>query len=272
VVVYECQYRVDNHFICAYSIIMSEKNIKLLIEYKGVAFAGWQIQAEQKTIQGAITDAVFKTTGCKVNLTGAGRTDAGVHALGQVANFRIEHDLEPSRYRDALNYYLDDDIRIKESIEVPPGFHARRDARYKRYRYLIGNERSALYRDLRWEYERPINVDLLKKTAGMITGEHDFTPFCVVASRKENNTCNIYSSQWKKVGPLLVYEIRGNRFLHRMVRSLVGAMVNIASLERSHHPENLTLEQFADIIHAPTQQRVVFTAPAQGLYLVSVTY
>ncbi len=250
----------------------TERNIKLLIEYKGTSFAGWQIQAEQKTIQGEITKAIFNTTGCTVSLTAAGRTDAGVHALGQVANFKITHNLEPHRYKDALNYYLDDDIRIKESVEVPLDFHARRDARYKRYRYLLSPERSALYRQLRWEYEHTLDLKLLKQAAGIIIGEHDFAPFCVVASRKENNHCHIYSAKWMQIGPLYVFEIRGNRFLHSMVRSLVGAMVHIATIPRPHHPENLTLEQFADIIHAPTQQRVVFTAPAQGLYLVSVTY
>jgi tRNA pseudouridine38-40 synthase len=251
---------------------MPERNIKLVIEYKGTAFAGWQIQADQRTIQGEITEAIHKTTGLKATLTGAGRTDAGVHALGQVANFIIDHSLDPERYQEALNFYLPADIRIKSSCEVDPGFHARRDAVSKRYRYLLSTERSALYRELRWEHPIALDIDKLKAAAALIVGEHDFAPFCIVASRKENNVCRIESARWRRVGPLLVFEIRGNRFLHGMVRSLVGAMVNVATIEKDDNPHNLTLERFANIINISTKERVVFTAPPQGLYLVSVQY
>ena len=253
-------------------MLMAEKNIKLIVEYKGTDFAGWQVQLNQKTIQGELIEAVLRTTGQQVNVIGAGRTDAGVHALGQTANFRIDHHIEPEKYRDALNYYLPDDIRVRESSEVPLLFHARKSALWKRYRYVIGTQRSALFRDLRWEHEMPLDLELLREAAALVVGEHDFAPFCVVASRKENNACRIDRAEWRRVGPLRVFEIRGNRFLHNMVRSLVGAMVNLASADRDRHPENLTLDRFADIIEAPTGHRVVFTAPPQGLYLVSVHY
>ena len=251
---------------------MSERNIKLVIEYEGTAFAGWQYQPQQRTVQGEIIQAIFRVTDQRVPLIGAGRTDAGVHALGQVANFKIDHKLEAERFRDAINYYLPDDIRIKESSEVDHGFHATRDARFRRYRYLLSDEKSAIYRNLRWENPASIDVDVLREAAAAIVGEHDFSPFCVVASRKEDNTCRIEQSKWRRVGPLLVYEIRGNRFLHSMIRSLVGAMVNIASLKQDANSRNLTLERFRDIISAQTDERVVFTAPAHGLYLVSVEY
>ncbi len=251
---------------------MPEKNIKLTIEYEGSAYAGWQIQDNQRTIQGEIAHAIRQTTGKTVTVTGAGRTDAGVHALGQVANFRINHDLEPSRYAGALNYYLDDDIRVQKSEEVSADFHARKSALSKRYRYLLSTQRSALYKGLRWEYEKTLDFSLLKEAADVIAGKFDFSPFCVVNSRKENNVCWIRESKWIRFGPLLVYEIQGNRFLHHMVRSLVGAMVNLATRNKDRHPENLTLAQFADIIRSASEQRVVFTAPAHGLYLVSVLY
>ncbi|MBU8934245.1 MAG: tRNA pseudouridine(38-40) synthase TruA [candidate division Zixibacteria bacterium] len=251
---------------------MADRNIRLVIEYSGTGYAGWQIQAVERTIQGELTEAILRTTGKKVKLTGAGRTDAGVHALGQVANFRIDHNIEPERYRDALNYYLADDIRVKKSVEVPLDFNARRDALWKRYRYLIGNERSALHRQLRWEYVRDLDYARLQKAAELVTGEHDFSAFCVVASLKEDNRCLIHVARWRKIGPLLVFEVRGNRFLHNMVRILVGAMVNLATVYPDNHRENLTLEGFADILHTPTAQRVVFTAPPQGLYLVTVKY
>jgi tRNA pseudouridine38-40 synthase len=254
------------------TLIMPGKNIKLTIEYNGTTYAGWQVQTSEKTIQGEITEAVFKTTGHRVTLTGAGRTDAGVHALGQVANFTIDHLFEPGRYREALNFYLPDDIRIKDSSQVDLSFHARRDALFKRYRYLISKERSALFRDLRWEHPVELDPNKLKSAAEVIIGEHDFAPFCVVASRKENNVCRIKSAKWRQIGPLLAFEVRGNRFLHGMVRSLVGAMVNVATVAKDTHPRNLTLERFTDIIQRSTNERVVFTAPPQGLYLVSVQY
>jgi tRNA pseudouridine38-40 synthase len=207
-----------------------------------------------------------------VSVIGAGRTDAGVHALGQVANFRIEHALPADRYTEALNFYLPLDIRIRESVQVGDEFHARRDAISKRYRYLISPQKSALYAELRWE--NPIKIDLLKlmEAASMILGEHDFAPFCVVASQKEDNHCLIRMATWRKFGQLYVFEIRGNRFLHGMVRSLVGAMINVATVDSDRNPRNLTLTKLADIINFPPAERVVFTAPPQGLYLVSVQY
>jgi tRNA pseudouridine38-40 synthase len=251
---------------------MTERNIKLVVEYEGTAYSGWQVQPGQDSIQGQLESAVHKVTGRTVSVTGAGRTDAGVHALGQVANFVVEHALEPQRYKDALNYYLPDDIRVKETTEVALDFNARRHAVWKRYRYLIGLEKSAIYRHLRWELTRPILPERLRTAARMIVGEHDFAPFCVVSSRKANNVCVIHSAAWRRIGGLLVFEIRGNRFLHNMVRVLVGAMVNIAEENPDNNKQNLTLERFADIIKAANDNRVVFTAPAQGLYLVSVHY
>ena len=251
---------------------MSERNIKLVIEYQGTGFAGWQYQPNQRTVQGEVIGAIFRVTDQRVPVIGAGRTDAGVHALGQVANFKIDHKLEAGRFRDAINYYLPDDIRIRESSEVDRTFHATRDATFRRYRYLLSNEKSAIYRNLRWENPVSIDVDVLREAAEAVLGEHDFSPFCVVASRKEDNTCRIERSEWQRIGPLLVYEIRGNRFLHSMIRSLVGAMVNIASQTQDTNSRNLTLERFRDIINAQTDERVVFTAPAHGLYLVSVGY
>ncbi len=251
---------------------MAEQNIKLIIEYKGTAYVGWQIQKDQKSIQGCITEAIKKTTQKHVSLIGAGRTDAGVHALGQAANFKIDHNIEPEKYKDALNYYLDDDIRIKDSKEVPLEFDARRSAIDKRYRYIIGSEKSALYREYRYEHTKCVDIEVLKKAAKLVIGEHDFSAFCVLSSRKPDNTCIISECSWIEKNRLYLFEIVGNRFLHNMVRILVGAMLNIATIDKDQHPDNLTLDKFADIIQAPTEQRIVFTAPPQGLYLVTVNY
>ena len=157
---------------------MAQKNIRLIVQYEGTAYAGWQVQSEQRTIQGELQTAIEKVCGQTVSVMGAGRTDAGVHALGQVANFRIDHDLEPTRYRDAINYYLPDDIRVLHSEEVLLEFHARFDARFRRYRYLVGLKRSALYRQYRYELTQKVDFRRLQEAAGLIVGEHDFSPFC----------------------------------------------------------------------------------------------
>jgi tRNA pseudouridine38-40 synthase len=251
---------------------MAERNIKLMIEYDGTAYAGWQMQANARSIQGEITEGIRKITGRRVKLIGAGRTDAGVHALGQVANFLIDHELPPRKYRDALNYYLDDDIVVIRTDEVELGFHARFDARQKRYRYQVGRERSAVYRHQRWVYERELDRERLDRSAELILGEHDFSPFCVAGSLKENNRCRIDYSRWFDLGTSLVYEVRGDRFLHHMVRGLVGAMVNLATTEPDDNKNNLTLDRLRNILESPAKERVVFTAPACGLYLVSVGY
>jgi tRNA pseudouridine38-40 synthase len=251
---------------------MSERNIRLLIEYRGTGFAGWQIQSGQETVQGDITEAIRKVTGQEVELIGAGRTDSGVHALGQVANFRIDHNLETTRFKDALNFYLRQDIRIKESTEAPPEFHARFSAKFRRYRYLMARDESAIYRDLRWETQTELDFEKLRAAAELIVGEHDFGSFCVVASQKPDNRCTVTHSKWRRMGPLLIYEIQGNRFLHSMVRSLVGAMVNLASVKQDNNMRNLTLGRFGSIITGQIEERVVFTAPACGLYLVRVGY
>lgn len=251
---------------------MAVENIKLLVEYEGTAYCGWQIQENGDTIQGRLTEAVLKVTGREVSLIGAGRTDAGVHALGQAANFQIEHDLDPKRYAAALNYYLPDDIRVLQSEAAPASFHARFDAKQRRYRYLVSGEMSALYRNLRHHYRPRVDFERLQTAAERVAGEHDFSPFCVVASRKENNVCRVGHSRWYCFGPLLVYEIRADRFLHTMVRSLVGAMLNLATVKHDRNQLNLTLADFSDIITVPGGHRVAFTAPACGLYLVKVIY
>lgn len=251
---------------------MTMRIIKLSIEYDGSRYSGWQMQESAATVQGEITQAIFKVTGERVSLIGAGRTDAGVHALGQVANFGIEHSLETPRFVDAINFHLSKDIRILSAEEVAPEFNARRDAVWRRYRYLMSNRRSALYRRLRWEHHYQVDESLLREAAGMILGEHDFTPFCVMSSRKEDNRCMIHHSDWRKIGALWVYEIRGNRFLHSMVRSLVGAMVNVATVNKDDNALNLTLDEFGSMLTSSNSQRNPFTAPAHGLYLVSVGY
>ncbi|HEX2897589.1 MAG TPA: tRNA pseudouridine(38-40) synthase TruA [candidate division Zixibacteria bacterium] len=251
---------------------MSSKNIKLVIEYAGTNYSGWQSQDGPNTIQDEIQRAIFKVTGIETNLTAAGRTDAGVHALGQVANFHIEHRLEPERYEDAINSYLAEDILIKSSTEVSLEFNSRKSAIFRRYRYLMSPEKSSIYRYLRWHQPHPVVIEKLKEAAALVSGEHDFSSFCVTSSLKENNRCQIEFSRWFKYGPLLIYEIRGNRFLHGMVRSLVGSMINLSLENQDKNSRNLTLSDFKNMLSSQSKDRAVFTAPPHGLYLVGVGY
>jgi len=249
---------------------VSHKNIRLNIQYDGGEFSGWQVQPNAVTVQGEIEKAIEKITGQKISICAAGRTDAGVHALGQVANFFIEHNIQPEKYKEAINHYLPKSILIADSIEVAPEFHARKSAQWRYYRYLISYCRSPLYYNRRWENRRRLDISILKETAESIIGVHDFSTFCTVSSLKENNECNILQSGWREEKDLLIYEIRGNRFLHTMVRSLVGLMVDLGREPTSS--EALTLKQFEDILLSKKHTRLKTVAPPQGLYLVAVGY
>lgn len=246
---------------------MAEINIRLDIQYKGTDFSGWQFQPNEITIQGEIEKALEKITGKKINIIGAGRTDAGVHALGQVANFKIDHHLTPEKYKDALNFYLPQTILIVNSFQVADDFHARKSAVWRHYRYIIDRRRTALYFDYRWEYQLPIEIEKMNIIAALIIGIHDFSAFCTVASLRENNRCEIFESEWKEENSLLIYDIKANRFLHSMVRSLVGLMT-----EAGRGEDYLTLDNFKDIMDSGDHTKIKHVAPARGLYLVEVGY
>jgi len=241
------------------------KNVKLVIEYNGSAYAGWQYQPNQKTVQGEIETALNKLTREKITVHAAGRTDAGVHALGQVVSFRTKRRLSVEKYRDGLNFYLPDDILIRRAEEVSLDFDARYSAVYRRYRYQIGMERSALGHGLRWDIGFDLNLKMLESAADYIRGEHDFSTFCVLSSRKVDNRCLVYQSQWRRKGNVLKYEITADRFLHTMIRSLVGLMMELGR-------GDITMKQFSGIFNSGDHTAIRKVAPARGLYLVAVGY
>ena len=246
---------------------MPERNIRIKIQYDGTEFAGWQVQPNQVTIQGEIERALKELTGRDITLYGAGRTDAGVHALAQVANFRVDFNLPAIKFREALNFYLPNTILITESLEADEKFDSRWSAIWRHYRYVIGKERSALYFNRRWEYGYSLNVARMNRMAALIQGWMDCATFCTVSSQKENNDCNIISAGWIEDEETIRFEIKANRFLHSMVRSIVGLMV-----EGGREKDYLTLEKFKDIIKSGDHTRIKIVAPARGLYLVAVGY
>jgi len=244
---------------------MTERNIKITIQYDGAAFSGWQYQPRLRTVQGELEAAIEKLTGRKAILYGAGRTDAGVHAVGQAANFRTESKLPAKKFRDGLNFHLPDDILITLAEDVPIDFHARYDAVYRRYEYLLGGRSTIMDRDRIWAIAGELNPNRLEAAAELVLGEHDFSAFCVTASRKPDNRCLVYRSRWFRDGDLWRYEITADRFLHTMIRSLVGLMVELGQ-------GRITLKRYRAIFAACDHRALRHVAPARGLCLVAVGY
>jgi tRNA pseudouridine38-40 synthase len=241
------------------------RNIKLTIEYDGTDFAGWQSQKDQRTVQGEIEKAIKKLTSEPVTLAGSGRTDAGAHALGQVANFKTDSALPLQILRAALNALLPDDILIRETRQVQLEFHSRHSAKSKIYRYRIYLGETSLQRNYVWQFRFPVSLSNLKKASKMLLGKKDFSSFCVAKSRKESNICKIKKATWKKSGQMLEFEIEADRFLHSMVRIIVGTLLEVGR-------GRLAMKDFGQILSAKDRRKAGRTAPACGLYLVEVRY
>jgi tRNA pseudouridine38-40 synthase len=244
------------------------QNFKLAIEYDGSAYCGWQRQRAQPTVQGAIEGALAMMTRAEVHLVGAGRTDAGVHALGQAANFWLDTRLTPDVIRKGLNSLLPPDIVVTRCDPVPALFHARFDAKSKLYRYCILNQdvRRAIGRGYSWFVHRPLNLDRMQAAAGYLTGRHDFKSFENSGSPRAHTMREVRTARWSEgEGGLLIFEIEADGFLRGMVRNIVGTLV-AAGLGR------LDPGAVPAIMAARDRRRAVTAAPARGLFLVSVSY
>lgn len=237
---------------------------KLVISYDGTDFHGWQRQKEARTVQGVIEGALEQITGLKINLTGAGRTDAGVHARGQVAHFRANLSMEKEDLWRALNAVLPWDVRIISLREVPDYFHARRSAFSKIYEYRIVNSSRIspfLFRYvLPWPY--PLDFEKMQAAARLFVREADFRAF--TPDPTQNPVRRIYHSELKKRGSLLIYRIEADGFLRYMVRSIVGTLLEVG--RGRLHPEEI--EEFFETPPPPAGP----VAPAKGLCLVRVLY
>ncbi|MBI4727328.1 tRNA pseudouridine(38-40) synthase TruA [candidate division TA06 bacterium] len=241
------------------------RNIKLLLEYDGTAFAGWQVQPEQRTVQGVLEPALSRMTGEKVSLLGSGRTDAGVHASGQVANFRTETDIPLKAFCLGLNAIIPDDVAVLKTEEADPGFNSRFDARSRSYRYQIITRRSPLNERFAWAITYPIDQNILPGLCQIILGRHDFTSFASAQAEVNNFLVEVTMAEWTLSEGSLVFQIEANRFLHNMVRIIVGSMIDAA---RGH----LKPEDLKKILEAKDRTLAGKTAPACGLCLVKVEY
>lgn len=252
---------------------MMMRNLKLVLAYDGSEFSGWQVQPDSVTIQGTLASAIGRLTGEKVLPQGSGRTDAGVHALAQVATFATGSPIPTENMVKALNDILPPSIRVLEVAEAPFEFHARKSARAKIYRYrmyraVICPPFLARYV---WHYPYPLDEDAMRVAAALVIGQHDFTSFAAVDPERGredepvSNVRQIFLSSWEREGTELIYTVRGSGFLHHMVRNLVGTFVLVGK-------GTLKPEDMNRILEARNRSAGGATVPASGLYLVSVEY
>jgi tRNA pseudouridine38-40 synthase len=258
------------------------RNLRLILSYDGAEFAGWQVQPGRTTVQGALASAIGRLSGENVLPQGSGRTDAGVHALAQVASFATASAIPAENWLRALNDILPASIRVLEVTEAVPEFHARKSARAKTYRYRIyrGSICPPFLARYVWHYPYPLEESAMVAAAVAVVGEHDFTSFAAVDPERvermaasdnlptsndgTTNVRTIYSSSWTREGEELIYTVRGSGFLHHMVRNLVGTFLLMGKGTVS-----LDLRR---ILQARERTAAGPTAPACGLYLVEVEY
>ena len=259
------------------------RNLRLILSYDGAEFAGWQVQPGRMTVQGTLSSAIGRLSGENVLPQGSGRTDAGVHALAQVASFATASAVPTENWVRALNDILPASVRVLEVTEAAPEFHARKSARAKTYRYRIHRGAicpPSLARYV-WHYPFPLDEQAMMAAADVVVGEHDFTSFAAVDPERvermaaaENleagevrttNIRRIFSSAWTRDGEELVYTVRGSGFLHHMVRNLIGTFLLAGK-------GTLSREDFRRILAARERSAAGPTSPASGLYLVEVEY
>jgi tRNA pseudouridine38-40 synthase len=242
------------------------ENIKLIIEYDGSDFVGWQIQPNGPSIQAALEKALGEILQEPVVTVAAGRTDAGVHARGQVASFKTSKHVAPEFVQKGANALLPPQIVVLSAESVPEAFHARYSAKGRVYSYHLGLRPTALRRNHSWYVGGyRINEELLNLCAHQILGEHDFSSFCKVNTNVEHFRCTVERAQWERTDNELVLNITANRFLYGMVRALVGTMVEVA---RDHRQPN----QFKEILEAKNRTLAGASAPARGLFLEEIIY
>ncbi|HEX6574085.1 MAG TPA: tRNA pseudouridine(38-40) synthase TruA [Gemmatimonadaceae bacterium] len=249
---------------------MEMRTLQLVIQYDGARFAGWQRQPDERTVQGVLEDAMQRLCGTHVAVVGAGRTDAGVHALGQAAGLNVPDKWTPHTVRRALNAVLPKDVWIAASHEMKAEFHARYSAVSRSYRYLvgIGEDAHSPFRSGReLAFGRTLDPGLLDHCARLFTGDHSFRGFAVkgTAPETDDHHCIVQQSEWVQRTGGLAYVVKANRFLHHMVRFLVGTMLDVASGRR----QSDVIERLLD---AEENHEVSPPAPAHGLYLETVEY
>ena len=241
------------------------KNYKLTIQYDGTNYCGWQFQRNGISVQQKIRENLEILTKEKINLIGSGRTDSGVHAIGQVANFRTEIEIDIYRFKHSLNSMLPLDISISNMAEVDESFHARFDAKKRTYIYLLTQTKSPFYKNYSYFYHSKLDVKRLNKLSKVYLGKKDFSSFSRKTSEQENKECTIYKINWRTAGELTYFYIQANRYLHGMVRAITGTLLKAQELNHS--------ESFIEEIFKSQDRGEAFeSVPACGLFLYKVEY
>lgn len=244
------------------------KNYRMVLEYDGSRYDGWQKQDNTgQTIQGKIESVLERMIGQPVEVHGSGRTDAGVHALGQVANFHGDVDLSEAEIRDYLNRYLPEDIGIKTVELAPDRFHSRLHAEEKTYLYRIetGGRKDVFERKYIYGLMRPLDVEAMERAASYLIGEHDFKSFCSNRRMKKSSVRTLSKVEFEQQGSRLFIRFTGNGFLYHMVRILTGTLIEVGSGQRRP-------EEILGILEARNREAAGYTAPSDGLFLEKVRY
>ena len=254
------------------------KHIKLTLQYDGTDYSGWQVQRKERTIQQIIEDAIYTVTGERLRITGAGRTDAGVHAFVQVAAFKTQSNLEPQVFLRAINANIPHDIRVINAEECSEDFHPRYSAKNKTYSYLISHKGAyaVFLRRYSWQIPYQLNCDLMKEAAECLIGTHDFSCFRASGCSSKNPVRTIFKigiledsfvdfMNFKFNVPLIKISIQADAFLRHMVRNIVGTLVEIG---RGKQPVSYTKE----VLGLKDRRFSGPTAPAQGLFLEEINY
>ncbi len=248
---------------------MAERTIKLTLAYDGTDFCGWQTQKQgERTVQAVLEQALYDVHGREVRTHAAGRTDSGVHATAQVAHFHSDHaGIGAERFAYALNSHLPHDLRVLESSETDKDFHARFSARARLYRYYIYMSPVGLphFRRFCFRIRRQLDLNLLNSAARAVVGVHDFTSFAASGDESASREREVFTSCFYPRGPFLVYEIKANAFLWKMVRSIVGTVLSLALQGEDPH-------MVREILEARDRSKAGPTAPARGLFLEGVSY
>lgn len=240
-------------------------NYKLILQYDGSNYAGWQMQKNAVTIQQVVTDMIELILKEKVTLTGSGRTDAGVHALGQAANFKTDISLDLYKFKYQLNSVLPHDISVIDAGMVDENFNSRYDARKRSYIYLLSKIKSPFYGKYSWNPHREIELDKLRKLSSIFVGIKDFSAFCKTASETKNKVCEVFKINWIEKDSLVVFSIDADRFLHGMVRTILGTLLDSLKQES---PEQFITGIFENKDRSFAGESV----PAKGLFLYKVEY
>jgi tRNA pseudouridine38-40 synthase len=245
--------------------------LKLTLAYDGTEFRGWQVQPESRTVQGVLQETFRKITGEEVRAIGSGRTDAGVHALGQVVSLATQSDLSPKVLMRALNAELPEDVSVLEVEAVHEGFHAIRDAKRKHYRYQLRDGRvpEVFERRFLWQVFSPLDVSAMQRAARPLIGTHDFSSFESRGAEREDSIRTVYSLKVRRSEGddqhRITLDIEGNGFLYNMVRAIVGTLVEVGRNSKSETWPG-------EVLAARQRDAAGMTAPAQGLFLVRVDY